>query len=302
MSPHLECTWLDRNQWPWEPRFVDVGPGRMHYIDVGHGPTVLFVHGTPTWGFEYRHLIAALSKTHRCIAMDHLGFGFSDRPRDFAYTPEAHARNLATFTDKLRLDSFSLVAHDYGGPISFPLAVQPGGRVERLVIFNTWAWSFEDDWRMRFLSAAVGTRLGRFLYRHANLELRVVLPAAWADRSKLTPSLYAHYASLFPDAWSRGAVLWPLGGALIQSSAHYRQIWEAREAFRRIPTLIMWGMKDPVFGLKQLRRWQEVIPDARVLELAGAGHWPHEEAPGEVIQAVAQHLSDPRRAGIAGGH
>ncbi len=65
--------------------------GEMHYVDEGSGPPILFVHGTPTNSYEYRHLIAALSKRFRCIAPDHLGFGESSRPQSFAYTPEAHA-------------------------------------------------------------------------------------------------------------------------------------------------------------------------------------------------------------------
>ena len=70
---------------------VALHEGEVHYVDEGSGPPILFVHGTPTNSYEYRHLIAALSKRFRCIAPDHLGFGQSARPRSFAYTPEAHA-------------------------------------------------------------------------------------------------------------------------------------------------------------------------------------------------------------------
>ena len=66
----------------------------MHYLDEGQGDPILFVHGTPTWSFEFRHLVAGLAGTHRCIAPDHLGFGLSDRPAGAAYTPEAHAERL----------------------------------------------------------------------------------------------------------------------------------------------------------------------------------------------------------------
>src|SRR5688500_7798390 len=89
--------WVDRSAYPFRSRFLEVVPGtRMHYVDEGRGDVVLFVHGTPTWSFEWRHAIRQLSRTHRCIAMDHLGFGLSDRPRDFDYTPESHARVLRT--------------------------------------------------------------------------------------------------------------------------------------------------------------------------------------------------------------
>ena len=82
--------WLDTAEWPWEPRYMDVGDHRMHYVDVGSGPVVLLSHGTPTWAFEWRHVIRGLSGRFRVIAPDHLGFGLSDRPAA-GYRPEDHA-------------------------------------------------------------------------------------------------------------------------------------------------------------------------------------------------------------------
>src|SRR5262245_1933815 len=127
--------------YPFTPRFL----GKLHYIDEGAGPPILFVHGTPTWSFEFRHLIAGLRATHRCVAVDHLGFGLSERPPDAAYTPEAHAERLRAFVDALGLERFTLVVHDFGGPIGLPLALDGSGRVERLVVLNSWMWSFADD-------------------------------------------------------------------------------------------------------------------------------------------------------------
>src|SRR5688572_12615386 len=80
--------WLDRAAYPFASRWCDLPGGeRLHYVDEGAGETLLFAHGTPTWSFEWRHLIRALAPTHRCVAPDHLGFGLSDRPADAAYTP-----------------------------------------------------------------------------------------------------------------------------------------------------------------------------------------------------------------------
>ena len=102
---------------------IALSKGELHYEDEGSGAVILFVHGTPTNSYEYRHLIAALSRRFRCIAPDHLGFGQSSRPPSFAYTPEAHAEVLKEFVEKLGLRDFTLVVHDFGGPIGLPLAV-----------------------------------------------------------------------------------------------------------------------------------------------------------------------------------
>ena len=138
--------WVDREAYPFRSRFIELASGRrVHYIDEGEGDVVLFVHGTPTWSFEWRHVIRALARTHRCVAMDNLGFGLSDRPRDFDYCPESHARMLRAFVERLGLNDVTLVVHDFGGPIGLPLALHEPSIVRRLVVFNTWMWSFADD-------------------------------------------------------------------------------------------------------------------------------------------------------------
>lgn len=75
--------WLDTSLYPFKAHHLDLAPGRMHYVDEGEGPTLLMVHGTPSWSFLYRRLIRDLSNEYRCVAPDHLGFGLSDKPEGF---------------------------------------------------------------------------------------------------------------------------------------------------------------------------------------------------------------------------
>ena len=283
--------WLDREAYPFPSRWLELARGdRMHYVDYGSGDPVLFVHGTPTWSFEWRHQIRALAPRFRCIAPDHIGFGLSDRPRDGVYTPEWHGRNLTNFVDQMGLSDLTLVVHDYGGPIGLPLALNKPGLVRRLVLLNTFMWSLRGDPDIERAMRIVGGALGRLLYRRANFSLRVITPSAYADRSKLTRSVHRQYLAPFPDAWSRGAVLWPLARALTGSDAFYQSLWRRRGGLEKIPTLIVWGTKDPAFKPHQLSRWREVIPQAEVVELP-VGHWPQEEAPEEVTGAIQRFLS-----------
>ena len=140
--------WLDTTAYPFAHHYAALPAGRMHYVDEGRGEPILFVHGTPTWSFEFRHLIRALCPTHRCLAPDHLGFGLSERPDGFGYRPDDHAANLEAFVEQLQLDRFTLVVHDFGGPIGLPLALRRPERVRRLVVLNSWMWSFDGErWR-----------------------------------------------------------------------------------------------------------------------------------------------------------
>jgi haloalkane dehalogenase len=289
---------VDRAAYPFRSRWhvLPQGRGRMHYVDEGEGETVLFVHGTPTWSFEWRHLIRSLSAGRRTVAPDHLGFGLSDRPADFVYTPEAHAANLAHFADALGLDGYTLVVHDYGGPIGLPLALEHPERVRRLVLINTWMWSFADDRELVRRARLAGGPFGRFLYRRANASLRLLMPSAYGDRSKLTRDVHEQYLRRFPDAWSRGAVLWPLAHALLGSDAFYRSLWQRRDRLRGRPALLLWGMKDSAFRPHQLARWREVLPQAEVVALDASGHWPHEEEPQRVTDALRGFLMRPMNA------
>lgn len=264
--------------------------GRMHYVEAGAGPTVLFVHGTPTNSYEYRHLMAALSPTHRCIAPDHLGFGKSDRPPGFPYTPEAHAEALREFVEALGLDRFTLVVHDFGGPIGLPLALDGGSRVDRLVLMNTWAWPIDDDPRMARGARLIGGGVGRFLYRHANASLRLIMPSAYGDKRKLTREIHRRYLDVFRDREARVLVLHALARALLGSSGHYRSLLERIGALTQRPVLIVWGMKDSAFPPYQLERWRSLLPDATIVRIEGAGHWPHEEEPEQVVAALQRFL------------
>lgn len=291
-EPAATPPWLDREAYPFRSRFVDLPAGRVHYVDEGTGPTVLLVHGTPTWSFEYRHLIRGLSRSHRCVAMDHLGFGLSARPAGPSYTPEEHAANLRAFVERLGLGPLTLVVHDFGGPIGLPLCLDRPELVRRVVLLNTWMWSFADDPQMRRRAAVAGGWLGRLLYRHLNFSLRVIMPSAYGDRRRLTPAIHRQYLMPFVDPAARVQVLWALAKALLGSSAFFAGLCERAQVLRERPVLIAWGLRDSAFGPRQLQRWEQLLPQAQVLRLAQAGHWPHEEAPEEVLQAMRLFLRE----------
>jgi len=264
--------------------------GEMHYVDEGTGPPVLFVHGTPTNSYEYRHVIAALSKRFRCIAPDHLGFGESSRPTSFAYTPEAHAAVLKQFIERLELQDLTLLVHDFGGPIGLPLALDPGSRVRRVIIMNTWAWPLDDDPKMARGARLIGGAMGRFLYRYANASLRLIMPSAYGDRKKLTPEIHRRYLDVFRDRDARALVLHALAASLLGSRAHYQSLLDRMARLRDLPVLIVWGMKDSAFQPYQLERWKRLLPAAQVETIEGAGHWPHEEEPARVVSAIERFL------------
>lgn len=282
--------WLDREAFPFFSRSLPLSEGRVHYVDEGAGEPVVFVHGTPTWSFEYRSLIRELRASHRCIAFDHLGFGLSERPSAFDYRPEDHARVFNEFVEKLGLERFTLVVHDFGGPIALPFAEARPERIARLVVLNSFMWPFEDPKFVR-QGRLAGSAFGRLLYRYLNFSLRVLMPSVYGDKRRLTPSVHAQYLAPFKDRAARETVLWALARSLLGSHAHYAALWANRERLAEIPALVLWGARDRAFTLEFLERWRLALPHATVGLLDDAGHWPHEEQPELVLQALQRFFT-----------
>lgn len=289
--------WLDRTAYPFRSRTMELPEGRIHYVDEGQGPVLLMIHGTPTWSFLYRKLIGALAPNYRCIALDHLGFGLSDKPRDGQYRPKDHARRLREFIERLELRDINLMVHDFGGPIGLAYASEHPENVRALILANTWMWSMHGKRSAETVGRVMGGPLGRRLYTRLNFSPRFILRAAWGDKSSLTPAVHAHYLNPFPTPAARQAP-WVLAREVLGSSDWYERLWERRDRIAGKPALILWGMKDPAFGAAELARWQEVFPDAQTVRLDHVGHFVPDEAP-EVANVIRDFLASATPGSLA---
>lgn len=276
-------SWLDTTLYPFTPRRFRTSEGEMSYVDEGEGPVVLFVHGTPSWSFEWRDVIQEMRKSARCIAVDHLGFGLSDKPQT-KLTPGDHARRLRALVEHLDLNEITLIVHDFGGPIGLPLALE-GGRVKRVLMCNTWMWDQSEDPQLRRIDSFVRSWLGRLLYKTFNFSPRVILPSALGKKTKLTKAEHRHYMAPF-DAREEREGTYAMALALKGESAYYASLWAQRAALVKLPVHIVWGMQDPAFKPELLTRWQEALSHAQVTRLEGVGHFPAEEEPAAVVTAL----------------
>lgn len=276
--------WIDRSEYPFEPRAFASADGTMRYLDEGHGPTILMVHGTPTWSFLYRHLVKGLRARFRCVVPDLLGFGLSDKPPEASYRPQDQAERLTAFVDGLGLKEFALVVHDFGGPIGLACALHDPARVRRLVVFNTWMWSLAGEPRIRWFGRLLGGRVGRLLYERAGFSVRVMFRHAIGDRGRYSPGIARHYERPLTTPAERRATWW-YARAVLASSPWYDDLWRRRHELRRIPALLVWGLKDPAFGTA-LPRWRTVFDEAEVVELPDVGHAPPEERGPELVSII----------------
>jgi haloalkane dehalogenase len=285
----LDTDWLDREAYPFDSHFFEHEAGRVHYVDEGAGDPVLLLHGNPTWSFLYRHVVAGLSDDYRCVAPDYLGFGLSDKPRDWPYTPAAHAGVVEALVDHLDLTDLTVVGQDWGGPLGLDYATRHPETVRALVFANTWGWPLDDDPTARRFSKLFANPLGRLAVTRCNAFVRAVMPLAYADRSRLTPSIHEHYRRPLATPGDRLGS-WVFPRELLGSRDWLADVWGRRDRVADTPALLAWGLEDPAFGPELLARWRRLFPDAPVVEFADCGHYVQEERGPELAAAIREFL------------
>lgn len=280
--------WLDRILYPFAHHTLEVKGGRMHYVDEGTGAPIVFVHGTPTWSFLWRQQIKSLSRDFRCIAPDQIGFGLSEKPADFEYTPEAHADNLELLIENLQLKDITLVVHDFGGPIGLRYALRHPENVKNLVILNTWMWGLEEEKKIARISKFMAGGLGKFLYLQLGFSAKVLLPQGYHEGKHLTKDIKQHYQKPLATSANRLGT-WQFAKSLSESGSYFAEMWLQREKLKSINKLILWGEKDTLLPLHFLDKWEQAFPDAKVIKYK-AGHFVQEERGGEVADAIKNFI------------
>lgn len=282
--------WVDTEEYPFRNQYIWLRSGLMHYVDEGEGDVLLFVHGMPTWSFLYRHLIAHFKDAYRCIAVDHIGFGLSEKPEGFRGTPPDHAANLAEFIERMDLDGITLVVHDFGGPIGLAAALDNPRKIKRIIAFNTWLSETRFEPAAQKADRILKGRLGEALYLRWNVSPRWLLPLGFKRRRTLSRAVHRHYLQPFPDRASRGSLL-ALGRSLMGCSEWFDKQGRRLKRLEHLPWLILWGTGDPYISRRQLATWKGRLPSAEVVEM-DSGHFVPEEQPDHAIKEIEQFLKN----------
>jgi haloalkane dehalogenase len=165
----------------FESKYVEIHGSKIHYIDVGSGDPILFLHGNPTSSYLWRNVIPHLSSSGRCIAMDLIGMGKSDKP-DIEYRFVDHAKYVNGFIEKLGLKNITLVIHDWGSALGFNYAMQHEANIKGIAFMEailkptTWA-EFPDNVRTGFKLLRTPL-VGWLMIVGLNIFVEKILPSA----------------------------------------------------------------------------------------------------------------------------
>jgi haloalkane dehalogenase len=280
--------WLDTSEYPFTPHYFDINGHQLHYLDEGQGETILFVHGTPSWSFDFRHIIKKLKADFRCLAIDHIGFGLSDKPEHYNYSTQNHSKTLEKFVLEKQLDNITLVVHDFGGPIGLNFALQYPEKVKNIVILNSWLWSSKTDADFIKLSKILRSPLLPFLYRYLNFSPKFILPKSFGDH-KLSNRLLRQYTKPFANKTERNGAL-AFAKSLLNDQDWFQQLWDKRQTIATKPTLFIWGMKDPVIKPHYLDKFVSAFTNSKTIKLETCGHFPQEEQPEMVTKSILDFL------------
>lgn len=279
--------------YPFRPHYRHVNGFDMHFVDEGDGDPVVLLHGDPTWGYLWRNLIPTLAKIARCIVPDHMGMGKSEVPCEpYPFRLIHHIANLEALIIMLDLRNITLAVHDWGGPVGLGFAIRHPDRIKRLVISNTWAsarWPGAPFPRIIEMIRSTG---GEKFVLEKNGYLERALTGTTYYSERISGLVMDAYRAPFPTPESRVAMLcWSRDIPVTEADPSYpemQRIENNLSLFANTPTLIVWGMLDPVLPDSVLRWWQDIYPQAMVHRIQNASHFLQEDAP----QQIGKYMSD----------
>jgi pimeloyl-ACP methyl ester carboxylesterase len=265
---------------------VDVSGVVTNYHDLGDGPPVLLIHGSgpgvSAWA-NWRTVLPALSGSHRVIAPDILGFGYTQRPPDVAYGPAVWLEHLLGFLDALDLPKVSLVGNSFGGALALRLAAKAPERVDRLVLMGSVGVPFD-------LTPGLDAVWG---FQPSLEAMRDLLRVFTFDASKVSddlaqlrldaatrPGVHEAYASMFPAPRQDGVNAMALDDGVIAGLPHETLIVHGRDD-RVIPLANSLRLLDLIdhsrlhvfIPLANSLRLLDLIDHSRLHVFARCGHW-----------------------------
>jgi pimeloyl-ACP methyl ester carboxylesterase len=252
-------------------RETRAGSWRIHYYTRGDGPPVVLIHGLASRGDDWAPLLPALANDHSVYALDLLGYGSSDRPRNVDYSIALEMDVVRGFLDSLQIRQTDLIGVSMGGWIALKLAAEHPERVRRLVLVDSAGFNFP-------------TTLTADSFTPDNIEELQKLIDLQTDRA---PHIPAFVARDFLRVNREHA--WILKSQFT-SMLSRRDLMDGRVSTVTMPTLLLWGTRDLLTPYSLAVRMQHELPNARLVPLNGCGHLAIVDCKAAALPAIEKFL------------
>lgn len=267
-------------------RFLNVDGVRIHYRDEGSGPTLVLIHANFASLLSWDDAVESLKNTHRVLRFDMTGHGLTGPDPSGDYSLERTVELTGRFVDALQLKHFSIGGTSLGGTVAMHYAAAHPERVDRLILLSPGS-----------LEGQSMQRAGRTVPKAADI-LKYIAPRALAefmltsrfgDPSRVNDKLIDQWYEMWMREGQRAAILARLRS---YSSADIVKVTAAVQ----VPTLILWGEKNPQAPVEQaeeLRRMLSSAPGVTIITYPGIGHMAAEEAGPAIARDIQTWLAAP---------
>ena len=284
--------WLDDEEFPFTNHVVGIDGNRVHYVDEGTGPTLLFVHAGPAWSFVFRDVVRELRHSFRCIALDFPGTGLSEAAADYEPTIEDASAVLEALIDAIGVEDATLVVHDVGGPVALGVAARRPELFRAIGVVGSFGWPLSDEFPgvARFIRIVSGPAFG-FFNAYTNLLARLTSTKYGVGRRLSKPGRRVFRGPFRSREKRRNAIA--MLGSAIESDGHLRRVRRALTSdLADRPVLLLFGENDEGREAGFQAEWERLFPDARSVVVPGANHFPMADSPHLVANTIEEWYAE----------
>ena len=282
------------NDWKAAGHYFTYKQQQIFVNESGSGETLLLIHGFPTASWDWYRMWPDLVQEYHVLAADFLGFGFSNKPRNYPYSILDQADLLETLLREKGIERVHIISHDYGDTVAQELLARFQERVQKgrtgveirsLCLLN--GGLFPEVHRpllvQKILMSPLGFIVGRLFNRN---KLGKNLKNIFGPNTQPTEAELDDFWTLVGG--NGGRYVFHLLIRYMAERVQYRERWVGALQAAKIPLCFINGVADPISGQHMVDRYRELIPNPQVVELKDIGHFPLIEAP----EAVLQHFGD----------
>jgi len=291
------------NENKFEHKYADVNNIRLHYVTVGKGKLIMFLHGFPEFWHEWKNQLSEFGRDYQAVVPDMRGYNLSSKPIEVEQYRMKHLiEDIRALSEHLGYKKFILVAHDWGGGVAWPFAIRYPDYLEKLIIINaphpaTFIRELRDNPEQR--------KASQYILVHRTPKAEEILSRnnyALLASNLLEDGLKQGYFTeedrkAYIEAWSQPGAL--TGGLNYYRAAHLGSFTGESDDILSadlslftvaVPTLVIWGEKDKYLLTGNLEGLEKYVPDLTIKRIPDGSHWVIHEKPGLINSYIREFI------------
>jgi epoxide hydrolase 4 len=279
--------------------YANVNGIRLHYVTSGTGPLILFLHGFPEFWYAWKNQLTDFGRDHQAVALDMRGFNLSDKPSDVSqYRLNILVEDIRAFAAHLSPGKkFVLVGHDWGGFVAWAFAAAHPQALAKLVIINA---PHPTIFARLLTSDSAQQKASEYMEIFRSAQAEQILSANNFDILANKVMVFGSQHGPLPEDKPAYVKAWSQPGALTGGLNYYRanrvsasplaDPANASSFAVNVPTLVIWGEKDPAMVPQNLDGLAEFVPQLTIKRLPEASHWLVHRQSAEVTAYIREFV------------